>query len=110
MDRNEAPADKRKPPANGDSPILSPPRHGSTLPYSQPSRRRPGMSGLLRPTARTDAPTPGQPLPSLALPEPRCQVRKPRGHLTSSPSPHQPPVRPLSSSSNSTPLETRVRP
>jgi hypothetical protein len=34
MDRNEAPADKRKPPANGDSPILSPPRHGSTLPYS----------------------------------------------------------------------------
>ena len=37
MDRNEAPATRRKPPANRDSPILPPPRHVSTLPIRYPS-------------------------------------------------------------------------
>jgi len=39
MGWTEAPADKRKPPANGHSPALSPPRHVSTLPESGVLRR-----------------------------------------------------------------------
>jgi len=38
MDWTEAPAVRRKPPANGYSPILPPPRHVSTLPDSYLTR------------------------------------------------------------------------
>ena len=40
MDQTEAPAVRRKPPANGYSPPLPPPRHVSTLPFPPLSRMR----------------------------------------------------------------------
>jgi hypothetical protein len=49
MDWTEAPAFRRKPPANGYSPILTPPRHVSTLPdfqiSPQISQPRQGQDG-----------------------------------------------------------------
>ena len=40
MDRTETPAFRRKPPDNGHSPTLSPPRHISTLPDIVPVKTR----------------------------------------------------------------------
>ena len=40
MGWTEAPVDKRKPPANGDSPSLPPPRHVPTLPEFMNANRK----------------------------------------------------------------------
>jgi len=56
MGWTEAPADKRKPPANGYSPTLPPPRHVSTLPEFR-GRKQAGLIGK-RPSEKGADPDP----------------------------------------------------